>query len=80
MKEWQAKGLEKEAEWNKATRDTSQKISQEQRKATGEIERIQTQCSVDKEAVVEELAQLRQLRDSMKEEIRAMQERFGVTV
>jgi len=63
-----------------AIRNTEQKVSQAQKKVDEEMERIQLQFGMDKNAMIEELTELRTLRDSMKEEIRAMQDRFGVRV
>ena len=80
MKEWQARGNERETAWQNAVRNNEQRISQAQKKADEGVQEIVGNAESKKRELKQELVGLAELRDSMKEEIRAMQDKFGVRV
>jgi len=71
---------EKETFLKTVIRNTEQRISQAQKKADEGVQEIVGNAESKKRELKEELVGLAELRDSMKEEIRAMQSRFGVRV
>jgi len=74
------KAQKKETEYKTVIRTQEQRISQAQKAGDKEVSDSKLECLEDKKAVLDELEGLRKHRDSMRKEIRAMQERFGVRV
>ena len=70
----------KEAEYKNVIRGQEQRVSQAQRKADEGVQEIVGNAESRKLELKKEVVHLTELRDSMKEEIRAMQSRFGVRV
>jgi len=70
----------KEAEYKQVLRGQEQRVSQAQKKADEGVQEIVGEAEKKKRELKQELVSLAELRDSMKEEIRAMQNRFGVRV
>jgi len=75
-----AQSEKKEAEYKGVLRGQEQRVSQAQKKADGEVQQVQDQTVIHKENLLQELCTLTEHRDSMQEEIRAMQEKWGARV
>ena len=69
-----------EAEYQNVVRGQAQRVSKVQKDADMSIKRIGVALDETRENAAKEVEELTILKDSMKEEIRAMQERFGVRV
>jgi len=80
LTELKTKVDERETFLKTVIRNTEQRISQAQKKADEGVQEVVGEAESRKRKLKEELVGLTELRDSMKEEIRVYQKRFGVAV